>query len=184
MKPIVYIFRGAPASGKGTVISEFCKMLPRPIAFISQDVFRWNFHLIGRSVPEITNDDHILANKNAEMVFEQYLKNGKYTIVIEGLYTWNDEHSAQGSAHMLTELAKKYGFRVVNVFLQADKEVLLTRNEYRTYSVPLAEFNTLYDNIYKSIDRSEIIIDSTNMSIEATIDALATIILPTITSVQ
>ncbi len=62
MKPIVYIFRGAPATGKDTVIPEFCKLLPKPVALISQDVLRWGFHLIGRTVSEVTDDEHILAN--------------------------------------------------------------------------------------------------------------------------
>ncbi len=52
MKPTVYIFRGAPASGKGTVVPKFCELLPKPVALISQDVLRWGFHRIGRPVGE------------------------------------------------------------------------------------------------------------------------------------
>jgi predicted kinase len=176
MKPIVYIFRGAPATGKGTVVPEFCKLLPKPIAFISQDVLRWDFHLIGREVSEVTEDEHTFANKNTELLFEQYLKHGGYTIVVEGLYTWDNETPSQGSTKRLTELAKSYGFNVKNIVLKADKEELLARNDARPYSVPLEELNRLYDKIYNTIDDSEIVIDSTGQTTEETIASLKSVI--------
>lgn len=176
MKPTVYIFRGAPASGKGTVVPEFCKLLPKPVAFISQDVLRWDFHLIGRKVAEVTDDEHILANKNTEMLYEQYLKDGRYTIVVEGLYTWDNDASSQGSAKRLAELAKGYGFDVKNIVLRADKEELLARNAARKYAVPLDEFDMLYANVYDTVDKSEIVIDSTGQAPEETVMSLKAII--------
>jgi predicted kinase len=175
MKPTVYIFRGAPATGKGTVIPKFCEQLPKPVAFISQDVLRWDFHLIGRKVSEVTDDEHVFANKNTEILYEQYLKDGRYTIVVEGLYTWDDESSSQGSAKRLTELAKRYGFKVKNIVLKADKEELLARNAAREYAVPLDEFNALYDNVYGTIDASEIVINSTGQTPEETIASLQSV---------
>jgi predicted kinase len=176
MKSIVYIFRGAPATGKGTVIPEFCKLLPKPVAFISQDVLRWDFHLIGRKVSEVADDEHVLANKNTEVLYEQYLKDGRYTIVIEGLYTWDDEASSQGSAKRLAELARNYGFNVRNIVLRADKKELLARNAARKYAVPLDEFNMLYNNVYATIDDSEMVIDTTGQTPAETINSLKSVI--------
>jgi predicted kinase len=173
MKPKLYIFRGAPAVGKGTVIPEFCKTLPKPVALISQDVFRWNFHLIGRSVPDVTDEEHVFANQNTELLVEQYLKNGHYTIVVEGLYTWDDETSSQGSVKKLLELAKKYGYDATSIVLRADKAELLKRNQARPYSVPLDEFTVLYDNIYANIGPNEVVIDSTGQTPEETLESLS-----------
>src|SRR5687768_9113190 len=127
-KPAVYIFRGAPASGKGTLLPRFCESLPKPIALIEQDKFRWGFHLIARNVPDVSDAEHIFAHQNTLLIFEQYLKNGSYTIVIEGLFTWNDASSSQGSAKQFMELAKKYGCPCQNFVLQADKAELIRRN--------------------------------------------------------
>jgi len=172
----MYIFRGAPAVGKGTVVPEFCKMLPKPVALISQDVLRWNFHLIGRSVADVMDDEHVFANQNTESLVEQYLKSGKYTVVIEGLYTWDNEVSSQGSAKKLVELAKSYAHEAVSVVLRADKEELLRHNQDRPYTVPLDEFTMLYHNVYANINPSEAIIDSTGQTPEETLESLKSIV--------
>ena len=161
MQRMVYIFRGAPATGKGTVVPEFCKLLSKPVAFIEQDALRWGFHLIGRTVSEVSDSEHLLANRNAELLYEQYLKDGHYTIVLEGLFTWDNDTSSQGSVKKLIGLAEQYGFSVKSIVLKADKEELLKRNETRPYSVPSDEFERLYSNIYETINDSEIIVDST-----------------------
>jgi predicted kinase len=176
MKPTVYIFRGAPATGKGTDLPEFCKLFPGPVALISQDTLRWGFHLIGRDVSDITDDEHVFANKNTELLYEQYLKDGRYSIVIEGLYTWADEASSQGSAKELRDLALQYGFDAKGIVLKADKDELLARNSARKYAVPLDEFNMLYDNIYSTVDDSETIIDSTGQTAQETLASLKNII--------
>jgi predicted kinase len=172
----VYIVRGAPATGKGTVIPKFCELLPKPVALISQDVLRWDFHLVGRKVSDVTAEEHAFANKNTEMLFEQYLKNGNYTIVIEGLYTWDDETSPQGSASKLAELAKSYGFAVKNIVLKASKEELLARNAARHYTVPLDEFTMLYDGVYGAVGPSEVVIDSTGQTPEQTVESLKAVL--------
>ncbi len=172
----IYIFRGAPATGKGTVMPKFCELLPGPVALISQDVLRWGFHCIGRKIADITDDEHKFANKNTELLFEQYLNNGRYTIVIEGLFTWNDEQSSQGSAKKLADLATRHGFDVKNIVLIADKQELLMRNAARDYSVPPDEFEALYNSVYGTVDANEIVIDSTHQSIDQTLAALMAII--------
>lgn len=169
MKPHVYIFRGAPASGKGTLLPEFCKLLPQPIALIEQDNFRWGFHLIGRNVPDITDDEHAFAHRNTVIVYEQYLRNGNYTIVLEGLFTWDAPVSSQGSTRELVELARRYNFPCTSIVLMAAKETLLQRNAQRQHSVPREEFEVLYRNIYTTIDASEVVVDSTTRSVEDTV---------------
>lgn len=178
MKPSVYIFRGAPASGKGTVVPKFAKLLPKPIALIEQDKLRWGFHLIGRSVEEIGSDEHKLAFENTKLIYEQYLKSGKYAVVIEGLFTWNDAASDQGSATELLELAQRYGFVAKSIVLIADKATLQKRNfERPSYTTPNEEFDVLYNNIYGIIDESELVIDSMNQSPEETLTQLRNLLL-------
>jgi len=168
----VFIFRGAPATGKGTIVPEFCKILAGPVVLISQDALRWGFHLIGRHVTDISDDEHALANKNAEILYEQYLKSGNYTIVLEGLFTWDNEKSSQGNAKHLVELAHDYGFDARSIVLKADKEELLARNGTRQYEVPSKEFEMLHDGVYKTVDASEIVVDSTGQTPDETIRVL------------
>lgn len=146
------------------------------MALISQDILRWGFHLIGRSVPEVADGEHIFANQNAMILFERYLQSGKYTIVIEGLYTWADENSSQGSAKKLVALARKYGYEAKSIVLRASKEELLQRNQARQYSVPLDEFTVLYDNVYANVNSDEIVLDSTGQTPEETLEALKALV--------
>jgi len=64
------------------------------------------------------------------------LKDGRYTIVIEGLFTWDAEDSSQGSVKRLQELARQYGFPTKCIVLRADKKELEARNASRAYVVP------------------------------------------------
>jgi predicted kinase len=176
MKPHVYIFRGAPASGKGALVPEFAKSLPKPVVLIELDKLRWGFHLIGRSVDDITSEEHRMAYENTILLYERYLKSGKYTIVVEGLFTWNNEQSNEGSATQLLKLASENGFGASSIVLTADKNELTRRNNERPYSVPKGEFETLYDGVYGTVDHSEIVIDSTGESLEETIVKLKRIL--------
>lgn len=168
----VYIFRGAPASGKGTVVPAFCETLPDKVALIEQDKLRWGFHLIGRSVQDIEDEEHRLAYENTKLIFEQYLRTGKYTIVLEGLFTWDDKASAQGCVKDLLKIAQKYETEVKSIVLKADKKELLKRNAERKYIVPTSEFEILYQNIYKNVSSSELLIDSTGRTKEETLKEL------------
>lgn len=171
-KPPVYIFRGAPASGKGTLLPKFCELLPKPIALIEQDQFRWGLHLIGRSVPDVSDSEHKLAHQNTLLIYEQYLKNGNYAIVLEGLFTWDDKTSSQGNAKELVELAKRYGYPCKSLVLRASKEELRARNAARLYTVPDQEFDTLYEKIYRVVDPGEVIVDSSRQDVEQTLAVL------------
>jgi predicted kinase len=172
MKPHVYIFRGAPASGKGTIAPEIAKLLPKPVALIEQDKLRWGFHLIGRSVGDIDPKEHRFANENTLLLYGRYLEAGIYNIVLEGLFTWDDEQSSEGSAKELLNLANQHGFEATSIVLIADKEELLRRNDMRSYTVPADEFEALYNSVYQKQDASEIIIDSTSKSFAETVAKL------------
>ncbi len=165
----VYIFRGGPASGKGTITKEFCKLLGQPTALIQQDNLRWNFHLVGREIPDVTDKEHRFANSNTLMLFEEYLKNGSYNIVVEGLFTWNDKQSSQGTAIDYKNTAEKHGYKPILILLKADKTVLQQRNQARDYSVPDQEFDQLHSNVYGLVGDDEIVIDSTEMTIQQTL---------------
>jgi len=171
----VYIFRGAPASGKGTLVPAFTKLLPRPAALIEQDAFRWGFHLIGRKVSEVEDSEHTFAYHNMLCIYEEYLKNGAYTITLEGLFSWDDMSTSQGCAKQLIELAHRYGFETKSIVLRANKDELLARNEAREYSVPRDEFDMLYDNIYKTIGDDEVVVDSTGLTADEALARLQAI---------
>lgn len=172
MKPKVYIFRGAPASGKGTVVPEFTKLLSKPVALIEQDKLRWGFHLIGRSIDDINPREHRFAYENMALLYERYLNAEIYNVVVEGLFTWDDAHSNEGGVKQLLDLASQYGFEATSIVLTADKEELTKRNNERPYSVPTEEFNALYNGVHQKFDASEIIIDTTGESVEKTIAKL------------
>ena len=168
----VYAFRGAPASGKGTLVPKFCELLSPPVAVIEQDKLRWGFHLVGRNIPDITDQEHAFAHRNTVLLYERYLQNGSYDIVLEGLFTYDDTSSSQGNVIELKALAKQYDFRFISIVLKADKEALLQRNAARTYSVPKDEFNALFDSVYGTIGSTELVIDSTSQTVEETLAAL------------
>lgn len=176
-KPHVYIFRGAPAAGKGSLLPSFCKLLPKPVALLEQDFFRWDLHLAGRTVLEVQDEEHTFAHQNLLLIYEQYLKSGKYTVVVEGLFTWDDPNSSQGNAKEFVQLAQKYGYDCTSVVLRADKNALLERNAAREYSVPPAEFDTLYESVYRVIDPGELVIESTGQTPQTTLENLKTTLL-------
>lgn len=114
-----------------------------------------------------------MAYENTLILFDRYLRSGKYTIVVEGLFSWDDDVSNEGSVRHFIDLANKYGFDLTSIVLKADKDILMQRNQERsTYTTPEDEFNNLYDNVYSKIDESEIVIDSTHQTAEQTIDEL------------
>lgn len=170
----VYIFRGSPLSGKSTLAPAFSSLLPKPVAGIRHDMLRWDIHRLDRHFTEVSSEEHRFAFENLVMLFEQYLKKGTYNIVIEGLFTWNNPESDQGDVKTLIELAERYNMSCKSIVLKADKEKLLERNAARPQQVPDDEFNTLHDNIYGTIDPSEIVIDTTNEDVDETLSRLKT----------
>jgi hypothetical protein len=152
-----YIFRGPPAAGKSTSVPLFAKSLGGKVAYLSEDAFRWNFHLIGREVPDVSPAECRLAFENMLLMLEQYCKAGDYQLVIDGLFTWDDPKSPEGSVQDVVDVLKRYGFEYHCFVLTAEKPTLLRRNEVRDYTVPPDEFERLWAGIYQTIDGSELV---------------------------
>lgn len=165
----VYIFRGSPASGKSTLTPVFCKEMAPPVALLKHDMFRWHIHAVDRAVEDVSAEEHLFAFENLKALFERYLISGRYTVVVEGLFTWDDKRAAQGNVRELLALAQKHGATATSIVLKAGKNTLLARNAARSWEVPRGEFEELYNNVYKTIDASEVVIDSTRQSLEETL---------------
>ncbi len=172
MKKTLYILRGAPASGKTTLSPELAKSLVQPVALLEQDNWRWGIHLTGRTVPDVTQQEHTFADEIFLYTLEQYLKTKQYNIVVEGTFNWNNPEFTNITVQTLIDLAKKYNYDVKNIVLKANKQKLLDRNAARKYSVPKEEFNTLYKSVYSYIDESEYLIDSTKLNKKETLQIL------------
>lgn len=167
----IYVFRGSPASGKGTVTEAFVKKLEGKVAFLELDKFRWEFHLLNRSISDITEDEHQLAYDNYLSVLENYLKDGSYTIVTEGLFSWGTS-GAHGNMKDILSLVDRYEYDAKPVLLYADFEKLWERNLAREYSVPEDEFRELYDYAMKETSDTETKINVGIKSVEESVSEL------------
>ena len=170
----IFIFRGSPSSGKGTITEAFIKRLKGKVVYIELDKFRWGFHLQNRTVPDITLDEHELAYQNYLSVLENYLKNGSYTIVTEGLFSWNSP-GPHGNMQDIFMLCEKYNYTPHPILLYADKELLWERNTKRKYSVPRQEFDELYNFVMQQQSDKETAIDVGRLAVEETIAKLGTL---------
>jgi len=170
----IYIFRGSPSSGKGTITEAFLKTLKGKVVYIELDTFRWGFHLQNRTVPDVTIDEHTLAYQNYLSVLENYLKNGTYTIVTEGLFSWN-KPGPHGNMQDILTLCTKYDYTPHPILLSADKELLWERNTEREYSVPRQEFDELYDFVMHEKSDTETVIDVGKSTVNETVSTLSKI---------
>ena len=168
----VYLFRGSPLTGKTTLAPAFARLLPKPVAGIRHDMLRWDIPQMDRHFTAVPLQEHRFAFENLRVLFEQYLKHGAYKIVIEGLFTWDDPESDQGDVKTLIELAERYGASCKSIVLKATRAQLLTRNAKRSQQVPIDELDTLHRNVYRTIDTSELVVDTTVMSVDETLALL------------
>lgn len=166
-----YIFRGPPASGKGTLTKLFMQHLKGKVALLELDTFRWEFHSHVRAISDVTNDEHQFAYENFLLILERYCKKGDYTIVIEGLFSWNTP-SPHGNMQDILKILKKYGFTYESFVLSADRDTLWERNSKRDYVVPHEEFDELYDTVMQATGDEEQLIDVTAQSPEETVRGL------------
>ena len=171
MQKKIFIFRGSPASGKGTVTKEFIKELPGKITFLELDNFRWGFHLKNRNVSDISHEEHELAYVNFLAILENYLRNGNYTIVVEGLFSWSTP-GPHGNMQDLLKLCTKHNYQSIPILLYADKKILWRRNQKRDYVVPKDEFDELYNYVMYEISDDELRIDVGANDISDTIEIL------------
>jgi len=162
MRKTVYIFRGAPASGKTTLSRSLARKLPKPVATLEQDYFRWGIHNFSKPKSKVLHGEHILADRNLISIFRGYLKDGNYTIILDGPFTWDTDELGYINSRKLIDIANSYGYKCINIILKADAKELIKRNAKRKYAVPIKVFNEMYDVLYKKIDKSEIIFDTTN----------------------
>jgi hypothetical protein len=166
-----YIFRGSPASGKGTITSMFVKSLKGKVALLELDTFRWAFHLHTREVKDVTDEEHRFAYENFLLLLKRYCQNGTYTIVIEGLFSW-DTPSPHGTMTDIIDILKKHGFPYYPIVLTGDKETLWKRNAERDYIVPRHEFDELYQNVMQKIGPEEIQIDVSDKTAQKTLEEI------------
>ncbi len=171
----VFAFRGSPASGKGTITDQFKKLVPGRVAFLELDTFRWGFHLVNRTVPDIQDDEHQLAYENYLSVLENYLRNGSYTVVTEGLFSWNTP-SPHGNMQDILGLCEKYGYPCQPILLSAEYDVLWQRNLCRTYAVPQGEFKALYDHVMHETSPEEFVVDVGRLTIDESVNLLKPLI--------
>jgi len=167
----IFIFRGSPASGKGTITEKFIKLIPGRVTYLELDEFRWNFHLKNRTIPDITDEEHQLAYENYLSVLENYLENGAYTIVTEGSFSWSTP-GVHGNMQDILSLCKKYGYKHYPILLYADHNIMWKRNLKRKYSVPKKEFKMLYENAMQEQSNDEIKIDVGKQSISGSVRML------------
>lgn len=172
MQRPLFVFRGSPAAGKGTLVPEFCKTLPPPVALLEHDTFRWGFHKMHRAYAEVSAEEHVFAFGNMLQTLERYLKRDAYSVVAEGLFTWDDREASQGNMQQIVEVAARCGAACVSVVLQADRQELEHRNSLRPYAVPDDEFDMLYTNVYKHIGPEEIVIDTTGQTVDGSIERM------------
>lgn len=172
MTNYIYIIRGGPASGKTTLAPLLAKKLKEPIALLEQDMWRWDMHLAGRTIPDVDPEEHLFADELFVKTIESYLAHGRYTIIVEGSFGWEETAITQISAKKLAQLGEKYGFHPVNIVLKSDFSTQSRRNLKRHYVVPRDEFKTIYDTVYDHFDQSEHIIDTSGKTIDQTLDEL------------
>lgn len=169
-----YVFRGSPASGKGTLTKEFIKLLPGKVARLELDQFRWDFHLYNRKPSEVTNEEHLFAYQNFLVMLNQYCASGNYTLVLEGLFSAN-KPGPHGNVADIVAILKKYHFEYKNILLYADYDVLWQRNLKREYVVPEYEFKDLYSYVTDGESEDEHRVNVSG-SVEETVMALKQII--------
>ena len=107
-------------------------------------------------------------------LFWRTIKNGTYTIVTEGLFSWN-KPGPHGNMQDILTLCTKYDYTPHPILLSADKELLWERNTEREYSVPRQEFDELYDFVMHEKSDTETVIDVGKSTVNETVSTLSKI---------
>lgn len=171
MNKQAYIFRGSPASGKGTLTELLIKEFKAKTALLELDTFRWGFHYINRKIEDISDEEHTFAYQNFLLLLENYCKNGRYNLLIEGLFSWN-VNCPHGNVQDIVKILKHYNFDFRIFLLSADFDVLWDRNLKREYSVPKDEFSELYDFVTQEVRSEEIVINVSERNPQETLDEI------------
>jgi hypothetical protein len=171
MKKIAYIFRGPPASGKGTITELLIKELKGKTALLELDTFRWGFHYINRKIADIPDEEHAFAYQNLLLLLENYCKNGQYNLVVEGLFSWNPD-CPHGNIQDILRIMKRHNFDTRIFLLSGDFSTLWDRNLKREYSVPEDEFKELYNFVMKETRPEETVISVNGKSPQEILDEI------------
>lgn len=171
MNKQAYIFRGSPASGKGTLTELLIKEFKAKTALLELDTFRWGFHYNNRKIEDVSNEEHAFAYQNLLLLLENYCRNGQYNLVIEGLFSWNI-NCPHGNVQGLVKILKRYNFKFKIFLLSADFDELWNRNLKREYSVPKGEFSELYDFVMGEIRPEEVVIDVSDKNPKETLEKI------------
>jgi predicted kinase len=171
VKSHLYLFRGAPASGKTTMAHEFGRSLGVPVALLIQDTWRWGIHTIGREGGHIGKHEHRLADENMFLLLKQYLKNGNYIVIVEGSFTWDTEELSHINGKIMAELAQEYGYEFSSIVLKSSLNSLLRRNASNTRmtKVPTDAVKKMSETVYRKIDPQEHVVDSTGKTVKQTL---------------
>jgi uncharacterized protein YraI len=106
---------------------------------------------------------------------ESYLEYGKYTIIVEGSFGWNQTSFTKISAKNITTLSKQYEYHPISIVLKSKNQA--ERNLRRQYVVPDNEFKVICNEVYSCCDKSEYILDSSEQTITQTLDSLTQLIM-------
>lgn len=152
---MLIIIRGNACSGKSTIaegLRDFFKK--NKVAVVHMSIFYWE--IVKGDKPEI-------GMQNAERIIDNYLKN-KYDVILEGsTLSYKDKNNGLYLDRFI-KLAKKYRAPIKQFFFEADFEVLKQRERKRK-QISIKKLKEFYDKSNKTKRKEEIIIDTSNKSI-------------------
>ena len=169
MHQYLIIVRGPPAIGKSTIVKELAQKLPSIVSVINIDTLRWDF------IPKRPKsfNDHEIVYKNLKDIVNNSLKAG-INVVIEGILASKDK-KGNLRVNEFSKLRKK-GVQVINIYLKGTKDVQKKRFQSRskkyTAKITSREIKEWSDLSNKSISKKDIIIDTTNESINSIVDKI------------
>jgi len=167
----IVVISGPPGIGKTAVIKQMCQKLSR-VAHISVDKLR-KFVGAGYYSPDkwtkAVEQQYRLAHKNTIDLAKNFSREG-YLVFIDDVFQneWKNDFQ---------NVLKNY--KVYFIFLSADLETVLKRNELRKgYAVKKDVVRRLYEKLSKENTKKQgwIIINSRNLNIEETATEILKII--------
>lgn len=156
----VLIIRGYCGTGKSTVAKTIAKK--NNFAFLEYDNFLWGMN----KAKKPSKFEYEITFKNFSMVLKNYLKTKK-NILIEGpLVSRTNEDPFE--IEKIISIIKKEKYECIIVQLRATENVCLERMNKRAKIVPKWERDMFIKKHIDSIQKNEIIIDTSNLSLKQT----------------
>jgi cytidylate kinase len=160
----VVIIRGYCGTGKSSVAKNIAKK--NNFAFLEYDVFLWNMN----TAKKPSKFEYEITFQNFLSVLKNYLKTGK-NIIIEGPLvprTGEDPFNLK----KIISIIKKVNYKCQIIQLTANENVCVKRMKKRNYIVPKWERDMFKRKHDESIQKNEIIIDNSNLTIRQTINKI------------